>query len=319
MAALANTTTTLNSVGNREDLEDTIYRVAPEKTPFVSTIGKGKATARFHEWQTEALDAVNASNAQLEADEIASIDAPNLTSRIGNYAQIFRKTIAVSRTQEVVDKAGRKSEVNRQKVLKGIAMRRDMEAAFIGNRASVNESGATPRSSAGALAFLVTNVSRGAGGSSGGFSAGIVAAATNGTQRAFTEALMKAAWLLAFNNGGTPSVAFMGGSTKQTFSTFTGIADNRVEVKGREQASIVGAADIYVGDFGQLSAVPHPYGLTRDFLAIDPDYMQVATLDGFKTADLGKTGDTAAKQLLTHEAALEVMNEKAHFVVADLL
>lgn len=318
MAALANTTTTLNSVGNREDLTDTISRVAPEKTPLISTIGKSTAKARFHEWQTETLATPDATNAQLEADEIASIDAPNLTSRPGNFCQIFRKTLAVSRTQEIVDKAGRKSEVNRQKVLKGIEIRRDAEKRFVGNFASVNESGATPRGSAGFLAFLTSNVSRGASGSSGGFSAGIVAAATNGSQRNFTEALLKAGWATAFNNGASPSVALMGAVTKQEFSGFTGIADSRREVSGREQAVIIAAADVYVGDFGELMAVPHAYGLTRDFLAIDPDYAAVAVLDGFKTDDLGKTGDTAGKKIMTYEATLEVKNEKAHFVIADL-
>jgi hypothetical protein len=48
MTAPTNLSTTLNAAGNREDLEDTIYRVAPEKTPFLSAIGKKKASARYH-------------------------------------------------------------------------------------------------------------------------------------------------------------------------------------------------------------------------------------------------------------------------------
>lgn len=317
MTAPTNLSTTLNMNGNREDLEDTIYRVAPEKTPFLSAIGKKKASARYHEWQTETLATPNPANAALEGDDIATLDAPNNTARVGNYCQIFRKTLGVSRTQEVVDKAGRKSEVNRQKVRKGIELRRDMEARMIGNFASVAEAGATPRGTAGVLSWLTSNVSRGASGASGGFAAGVVSAATNGTQRTLTEALLKAAWASAFSNGANPSVAFMGPVQKQQFSAFTGIADIRAEVKGREQATIIAGAEVYVGDFGQLMLVPHPYGLTRDLLAIDPDYAAVATLDGFKTEDLAKTGDSQ-KQIMTHEAAFECANEKAHFVIADL-
>lgn len=321
MSALANTAAS-QMIGAREDLEDTIYRVAPEKTPFLSTIGKKKATARLHEWQTEALAAPDATNATLEGNDSPAITAPTNSLRMQNYCQIFTKTLAVSRTQEIVDKAGRKSEVNRQKVNRGIEIRRDMEKRFIGNYLAQPEADPATRLAAGLLACLRTNVSRGAGGAnatlSGTTSGYPSTAATLGTQRTFTEALMKAAWLLAFNNGATPSVAFMGGATKQTFSSFTGIADIRGEVTGREQATITAAADIYVGDFGALSAVPHPYGLTRDFVAIDPDYVSVATLDGFSTDDLGKTGDTAAKKLMTHEATLVVENELAHFQVADL-
>jgi hypothetical protein len=317
MTAPTNLSTTLNATGDREDLEDTIYRVAPEKTPFISAIGKKKASARYHEWQTETLATPNPNNAQLEGDDVATLDAPNNTTRVGNYCQIFRKTLGVSRTQEVVDKAGRKSEVNRQKVRKGIELRRDMEARMIGNFASGAESGATARGTAGILAWLTSNVSRGTSGASGGFATGVVNAATNGTPRTFTEALLKAAWANAFSNGANPSIAFMGPVQKQEFSAFTGIAGIRADVKGREQATIIAGAEVYVGDFGQLMLVPHPYGLTRDMVAVDPEYAAVATLDGFKTDDLAKTGDSQ-KQIMTHEAAFECANEKAHFVIADL-
>lgn len=317
MAAPSNLVTTLNAVGNREDLEDNIYRVAPEKTPFVSAIKKEKVTARYHEWQVESLATPDPTNAQLEGDDVASMDTPNLTGRVGNYCQIFRKTYGVSRTQEVVDKAGRKSELNRQKVLKGIELRRDMEARFIGNYASVAESGATSRKSAGILAWLASNDSRGSGGADGGFASGIVAAATNGTARTFTEVLLKAAMATGFNNGATPSIAFMGASTKQTFSGFTGIAQIRVDVKGRELATIMAGAEVYVSDFGQLTLVPVQFGLTRDCLLIDPEYAAVGTLHGFKTTPLAKTGDSD-RFLMTHEATLIVKNEKAHEVVADL-
>jgi hypothetical protein len=317
MTAPTNLVTTLTNVGNREDLEDVIYRVAPEKTPLISAIGKTKALARYHEWQTETLATPNASNAQLEGDDISTLDTANLTSRVGNICQIFRKTVGVSRTEEIVDKAGRASELNRQKVLKGIELRRDMEARFCGNFASVTESGSTPRGAAGILAWLTSNVARGTGGSSGGFSSSLVTAATNGTQRTFTEALLKSAMASGFGNGATPSVAMMGGTLKQEFSAFTGIANIRKDVPGREMATIVAGAEVYVSDFGELMLVPHPYAFTRDCVLIDPDYLSVATLDGFKSEELAKTGDST-RQIMTHEATLVVKNEKAHEVIADL-
>ncbi len=48
MAAPTNAILTTTLVGQREDLEDVIYRVAPEDTPFTSNIGKSTATARYH-------------------------------------------------------------------------------------------------------------------------------------------------------------------------------------------------------------------------------------------------------------------------------
>ena len=316
MTAPTNLVTTATSVGNREDLSEIIHRVAPEKTPFISNIGKSKAKARYHEWQTEDLASPDATNAQLEGDDVGTLDAGNNTARVANYCQIFRKTGGVARTQEIVDKAGRESELARQKAIKGIELRRDMEKRLIGNFASNNESGATPRRSAGLLGWLTTNVSRGSGGSNGGFSTGVVAAATNGTQRTWTETLLKSVISTAFTNGATPSQIYMGPAHKQQFSAFTGIADIRKDA-GAGQATIVAGAEIYVSDFGELVAIPHPYGLTRDAPIVDPEMVSVAVLDGYKTQALAKTGDNE-RFMLTCEACLEVKNEKAHAVVADL-
>lgn len=308
--------TTVNMVGQRESLSDVIHRVAPEKTPFISSIGKGSAKARYEEWQTETLAAPDPTNASLEGDAYGNPEAPNRTTRIGNYNQIFDKKGGVSRTAEIVDKAGRQSEKKRQRLLKGIEMRRDMEARFIGNYASRNESGADARLSAGALAWLETNTSRGGGGSDGGFSGGIVSAATNGSQRAFTESLMKTVLASCFDEGGMPTCAMMGSTHKQQFSSFPGIADIRVSPNGR-QAQIMAGADVYKSDFGDIQIKGHPYGLTRDVLVYDPEYYKVLYLDGFKTKEIGKDSD-GDQFLMTAEATLQCSNQKAHAAIADL-
>ncbi|WP_374453811.1 DUF5309 domain-containing protein [Phenylobacterium sp.] len=317
MTAPTNTVTSATpNVGVREDLENNIYRVAPEETPFVSNIGTTKATNIYHEWQTESLATASATNAQLEGDDYA-LGAPNLTTRLGNYMQIVAKAGGVSRTQEVVNKAGRDSELARQKVLKTIEMKRDLETRVIGNYASVAESGATTRKTAGILAFLTSNDSRGSGGSDGGFSSGIVAAATNGTQRTFTEDLVKGVLATVFSNGGKVSQAYMSATHKQQFSAFTGIADIRADVSGKSQATIYGGADVYVSDFGAITLIPHAYGLTRDCVLVDPKMAAIATLDGLKSKPLASNGDNE-KFLLTMEKGLVIKNEKAHGVVADL-
>ena len=316
MTAPNNLETTVNMVGQRESLSDVIHRVAPEKTPFISSIGKGSAKARYEEWQTETLAAPDATNAALEGDSYGTPDAPNRTVRVGNYNQIFDKKGGVSRTSEVVDKAGRASEKKRQRLLKGIEMRRDMEARFIGNFASQNEAGANPRLAGGVLAWLETNTSRGGGGSDGGFSAGIVSAATNGTQRVFTEALVKTVLASAFDEGGEPTIAMMGSTHKQQFSAFAGIADIRVSPSGR-QAQIMAGADVYKSDFGDIQIKGHPYGLTRDCVIYDPSMLKVLYLDGFKTKEIGMNAD-GDQFLMTAEATLQCSNEKAHAVIADL-
>src|SRR5580658_10315175 len=85
MALPTNTFTTYSATGNREDLSDMIFRIDPTDTPFMTGIEKTKATAVNHEWQTQALAAANAGNAQLEGDD-ATADATTPTVRLGNIA-----------------------------------------------------------------------------------------------------------------------------------------------------------------------------------------------------------------------------------------
>lgn len=319
MTAITNTATTLTTKGIREDLEDTIYRVAPTKTPFQNNIGSsGKANQPYHEWQTEVPDTPANNNFQLEGDDVGStFGAENVTTRVGNYCQIFRKTGLVSATDDVVKKAGRSSELNRQKVLKGIALKTDMEMTFLGNLVSGAESGATPRKCAGLPAWVSTNTSFGAGGSAGGFSSGTVAAATPGTNRTFTEALVKSVRTTAFTNGANPTQVYMSGTNKQQFSAFPGIASIRVDAKDTEQATIIGAADVYQDDYGRLSLIPHQYAVSNMAVFVDPDMAGIATLRGMTTETLAKTGD-AEKFMIVAEKTLVVKNQKAHAVIFAL-
>ena len=84
------------AIGQREDLSDIIYDISPMDTPFMSNVGRGSASAVFHEWQTDALDAA-ANNSQIEGDD-ADANTAALTTRLGNYCQISRKVPRVSGT-----------------------------------------------------------------------------------------------------------------------------------------------------------------------------------------------------------------------------
>lgn len=86
MAQPTNTFDSYDAVGIREDLQDIIYDVSPEETPFYSACAKVKATNTFHEWQTDALRA-SAANAHIEGDDTTA-GAATATSRLGNYTQI---------------------------------------------------------------------------------------------------------------------------------------------------------------------------------------------------------------------------------------
>jgi hypothetical protein len=323
MPAPTNTVTQLTSIGRREDLSDVISRVQPEKTPFFSTVKKGKATNLRTEWQVEQL-AAPAVNAMLEGDDVGTLGAANVTARVSNICQIFAKTGGVARSTEVAQHAGRSSELARQKAVKMVELKRDIELSMLSISASRLEAGANPRLSAGIRSWITTSSSLGATGVNGGFNAGtsIVDAPNPGTARTFTEALLKGVAQTRFTAAGdaTKLICYMSPNSKQIASTFTGISAQRKE-SGDTAATtrIIGGADVYASDFGDIVFVPHAYAFSAANAAVlvDPDYVEWAWFDGVKNTELAKTGDSE-KFLMTGEGTLKVTNERAHAVIHAL-
>lgn len=329
MAQQANTFETYDAVGNREELADKIYQITPEETPFVSLIGRKSVASVHPEWQTDTLAAPDTDNNRPEGNDW-TFDAIVPTVRVGNYTQISDKRIIISRTQDKTSKAGRKSEVAREIAKKGVELRIDQEVIALSNQASSAGSGnaATNRKLGGFRAWLSTNDDLGATGASGGFnsSTGVVDAATNGNQRAFTKTILDSIILSTYNAGGNPDVFMCSPYVKQVYSRFMDDADvvpNRHEVSGRKQATIVAAADTYLSDFGIITMVPNRQmaragaAIARNGYLIDPKMVSLGVFDDISMEKPAKTGD-AEKRVLVTEYTLLVQNEAAHGVAADL-
>jgi hypothetical protein len=149
MAIVANTYLRYDAKGLRESLHDFIYDVSPEDTPFLSAAGRGDAVQTLEEWQTDALASADTANAQLEGDDVSSFSAITPTARVGNYTQISRKTFLISETEEVVDKAGRRSEMAYQVPRRGVELKIDIESICFQNIAGVAGDSTTARKAAG--------------------------------------------------------------------------------------------------------------------------------------------------------------------------
>jgi len=315
MALPTNTFATYEAIGNREDLSDVVYRIDPTETPFMSSIEKEKAAAVNHEWQTQALAAVNTGNAQLEGDD-AVADTTTSTVRLGNVCQISRKTPRVTGTQRAVEHAGRDDEMAYQEMLKGLELKRDMESILIGtNQAKNVGNSSTPRVTASVLSWIKSNTAKGSGGADPSAADG-TGTRTDGTQRAFTEANLKTALQSIWNNGGKPDTIMTGGFNKQVFSTFTGRAS---PIEDTKRKKITASVDAYESDFGTLKVVANRFSRPRDVLVLQMDMWALAYLNGRKMVSLplAKTGDSERKEILS-EFALEARNEKASGGVFDL-
>ena len=310
MAQPTNTFDTYDSVGEREDLSDVIYNISPTDTPFLSSAAKTTSTAVLHEWQTDALASASTSNAVIEGDE-ATLDAVTATTRLSNSCQIMDKTVVISGTQEAVDKAGRASELAYQIAKKAKELKRDMEAQITTNNAEVTGSATAAREMGSLGAWVATNDVMGTSGTSG--SVGNTAR-TDGTQRAFTEDLLKSVIKSVWNEGGDPTMIMVGPFNKQKLSGFTG---NSTRFDAGADATLYTSVDVYASDFGQLQVVPNRFSRDRDAYVLDMNYWAIAFLRDFTMHELSKTGDSEKRQLLV-EATLESRNEAASGMVADL-
>jgi hypothetical protein len=306
---------TYTAIGQREDLSDVIYNISPTETPFLNSVGKSKATAVYHEWQTDSLASVNVSNYAVEG-ATASDATLAVTTRVGNRTQISQKTVKISGTLDAVNKAGRKSEKAYQLAKASSEIKRDMEAILLSNQAASNGTSSSARLLGGLQAWLSTNYN--GAGTAG--SAGSTARVT-GTDRAFTATLLNTTMQSCYTNGGSPTMLLVTPAQKVVASTFGGIATRYRDVPSNQQAQIINAADVYVSDFGVIQIVPDRFIPNADnddtaFL-LDTEMAAVAYLRPFQTNELAKVGDAELTQLLV-EYTLEVKNEAAHGIITDL-
>jgi len=308
------TYTAHSAIGQREDLSDVIYNISPTETPLLNTLARTKATAVYHEWQTDSLAASTTANAAVEgADATSATLAP--TTRLGNYTQIVQKTIQVSGTLETVNKAGRKSEKAYQLARASSELKRDIETILCANQGRSAGSSSTARTMGSMLSWLKTNVDKASNGADPTTIG--VSTRSDGTARTFTETLLKTVIAEVYDSGGAPKILMVGTSGKQKVSSFAGIAAQRYMAPSDAPTTIIGAADVYLSDFGSVSVVPNRFMRSRDAFVLDPEYAAVAYLRPFATNELARAGDSDKTQILA-ELTLEMRNEAAHGLVADL-
>lgn len=311
MTQPADTFSSYDAIGNREDLVDVIYDISPTATPFMSMIPKVTATATNHEWQSDTLTPASATNAVIEGDD-ATTDASSATTRLGNYTQISDKVARVTGTQRSTLSAGRADEMDYQVMKRGKELKRDVESSLLANNAKVAGADVTARELAGVESWIVTNTSAGAGATEP--TGDGTDARGDGTQRAFAEADLKTVLAGIADAGGEPDCIMVGSFNKQALSAFSGNATRTID--STDQA-LNTAVHVYVSDFGNLEVIYNRFQRSRSALVLQKDMWAMATLRDFASYDLAKTGDTDRKQILV-EYTLEAREEAANGIIADL-
>lgn len=323
MAKLANTFVSTDAVGNREELSNVVNRITPEDTPAYSLMDNGTAKSVNPEWETDTLEAP-AENAQPEGNEY-NFEAIQPVVRVGNYTQIYTKTFIMSKTQDAVSNAGRAEQYKEKKLKRGIEIKKDVELSILLNNASV---GGETRETGGLPTWLETNANRGAGGANGGFDQGtkLTVAATAGTQRTFTKALMDEQMQASYISGASVKYIMTSPHVRSVFTTFmsdANVATFEYRATAGRRNTMVGTAAVYDGDFGKLMVVPnrvmvHNAATASNAFLLDPSMLSFKWLRKIREdKDLAKTGDSK-KHAVVGEGTLCVKNEAGLSVVADL-
>ena len=285
---------TNKDVSEREDLANFITMITRDETPFTASIGKTKATAIYHEWQTDELEAPGNSRIGEGTDWIAptadgsggtgatpatgakfAVSGPNRT-RLGNYTQINGKTIAVSGTRRAVDQAGVADEYAYQLKKRGTELRRDVEfdmihAHNISN--AVGSQNANSRSAGGYSSFINSTATCNYVGEFEAPSAATTGAGTDnegtaiprGSINAGTTAPARGSLALTdidqvmqkiYEEGGKATKVMVSPKIRRDFSDLM-VSDTGVKREIGTSGQLRQSVDVYMSDFGDIMVVPN--------------------------------------------------------------
>lgn len=312
MAQPANSFSSYDAVGIREDLSDRIYDISPEETPFYSSIPKAKATNRSHEWQTDALRA-SADNAHIEGDDTVA-EARSATVRLNNQTQIFKNAVVVPDTDEALDKAGRAGEMAYQVMKVAKEQKLDIERALFANQAKVTGSDVLARRMAGVPAWVTTNTNNLGGGGANPTGDGSNAR-TDGALTAFTQADFDLTMQEIWDAGGKPDTVYLSSFQMNLALGFTGNNNQNSVIDAAKKTTVKHMA-IYVTPWGTVTWTMARQNRSRDVWIMQQDMWAVAMLRPTRNTALAKTGDNEKRQVVT-ELTLECRNEKASGGVVD--
>jgi hypothetical protein len=314
MAQPTNTLDSYDVRGIREDLQDVIYDISPEETPFYTKCGKAKAANTLHEWQTDALRA-STTNAHIEGGDTTP-EARSVTTRLGNYTQIFKNAVAIPGTDDGLNKAGRAKEMAYQVLKIAKEQKLDIEKALFANQARSAGSSVAARYLAGVPAWLTTNTDFQSGnGGADPTGDGTNARTDDGTPTAFSQTKFDTVMQAIWTAGGKPDTVYLSAFQKNKSLTFTGNNNQQSNVEASKGA-VMKFMKIYHTDWGDVTFVPSREIRSRDVFIMQDDMWAVGVLRATRNTELAKTGDSEKRQIIT-ELTLISKNEKANGGIYD--
>jgi len=319
-------TQSYDSTTIREDLSDLIANISPSETPMLSAARVRTATNTTHGWVEDTLAAPDSTNAAQEGQD-GIIGNRGTGTRLENTCQISTKVYGVSGTMESVNSAGFDSAIAYASAKAARELKTDVDSVVAGtNQTKVTAaSGTAPKTASLSCWVRAADRDTTTGADPTPDFDGSNADTESSSVRSFSQSILDNVIQEAWDNGGRPSLIITGPTQRTTFSTFDGLG-NEVTAStmrtDRAGKTIVGTADVYMSNFGDLSIVTSRHmrkagTIDRDAWLIDGEHLAVAYLRPWQEFDLSKTGDSVNRQMVV-EYALEVSNTYAHGLCADL-
>lgn len=317
MATTGTTTYTSNaSYSIKEDLSSVIKNIAPTDTPFLSAIGKGKATSTSHLWNKDTLQTPSTTGAVEGADPSGS--AITMPTQLSNVTHITVRDFKLSGTAEAVDSVGPATKLKYQLPRHMKMLARDQEATLVNADYAAGNS-TTARSLRGLIDWLddTTYVD-----ADQHYDFGTAYASTN----LLTETRFNTQLQVAWENGGEANFALVSPGVKRTISGFNG--SNKVTVNADQSAKkLINVVDIYESDFGTVKIVPERFyesdydsssAAYYDKCAIlDTSLWRVDHLRPTKVEKLAKTGDSMPYMIVS-EYTLAALEPKGHSLIEKI-
>lgn len=322
----------------REDVMNKIWDISKIPLPFTDMIGTGSAKNSYKEWTSDELAAPDPTNSVIDGADAVGNDTKT-GERVGNHHQTSDKVVRVSYRADASDTIGRAKELGYQLSRRQQELRRDVESISLLNQGSVADNGDDTAGLAGGLPTWMrtstVNLTTPVGFNN---STGVTTTPTptaDGIQLSETD--IRNVVEQVYQEGGDPTVLMTVPSIVRKISEYLFTSSARVATlmsdqgKSSEKATALGAVNVFVTDFGTLKLVPNRLQLLynalyaapsltasyADVFILDPAYLEMCYLYGYRTDMLAKTGLAENRQMAV-DWTLVVNTEKAHGIIASV-
>ena len=317
-----------------EDVMQKIFDISKIPLPFTDLVGSTTHKNERFDWVVDELRAPDVTNARVDGSD-AGAAAEAGGARVGNHSQISDEVIAVSYRADASDTIGRTKELAYRITRGNQQIRRDVEAMALNNQASVAGTDTVAGVTGGLPTWIETTVLNADGSDAtaqaGGhnMTTGLTEKYTAGVGAGLSFQAVKDAIQGVYEQGGEVTHLMSNPGVIGSLSTYMFDNEARVATLTSDQgapanskATALSSVNVLVSDFGTIKLVPNrlqPLDENGNAVAflLDPEYVSLSYLEGYRTDTLAKTG-LAEKRQISVDWGVRCHTEKAHGMIINI-